>query len=101
MTVESQTNAESRIRAHALVKVRAFVLENYLYGAPDEELDDDRSFLETGVIDSTGVMELVLFLENEFGVEVKDTEFVPENLDSVNRVCAYLQRKLGPIDPGD
>ena len=71
-------------------RIRTFILENYMYGAAPEELDDDASFLETGIIDSTGVMELILFLEEEFDVNVEDSEILPENLDSVNRICQYL-----------
>lgn len=74
-------------------QVREFILENYMYGSSPEELDDEASFLETGIIDSTGAMELILFLEDEFDVKVEDAEMLPENLDSVNCVCAYLERK--------
>ena len=73
--------------------VREFILENYLYGAAPEELDDAASFLEEGIIDSTGVMELILFLEEEFDVKVEDTEMVPENLDSVDCICRFLESK--------
>lgn len=75
--------------------VRGFILENYLYGASADELEDDASFMDTGVLDSTGVMELVLFLETEFGVTIDDAEILPENLDSVERICRYLDRKGG------
>ena len=74
-------------------KLREFVLDNYMFGAPAEELDDEESFLESGIIDSTGVMELITFLEEEFEVKVEDAELLPDNLDSVNRVCAFLERK--------
>lgn len=73
--------------------LRAFVLDNFLYGRPAGELDNDASFLETGIMDSTGIMELIAFLEEEFHVAVHDNELVPENLDSVNRVAAMLARK--------
>ncbi len=74
-------------------QVREFILENYMYGSAPEELDDEASFLESGIIDSTGAMELILFLEEEFGVKVEDAEMLPENLDSVDKVCAYLEGK--------
>ena len=57
-------------------------------------LVDDASFLEHGVIDSMGVLELVAHLESTYGVKVKDEELLPENLDSINSVAAYLTRKL-------
>jgi len=57
-------------------------------------LKDDTSFLEEGIIDSTGVLELVTFLEEEFEIEVNDEELIPENLDSINNVTAYLEGKI-------
>jgi acyl carrier protein len=64
-----------------------------MYGAAPEELDDSVSFLESGIMDSTGIMELVMFLEEEFEIKVQDAEMVPENLDSVNNLVKYLQGK--------
>jgi acyl carrier protein len=74
-------------------KIKDFIVENFLYGS-DEDLQDDTSFLEEGIIDSTGVLELVEFLEEEFEIAVDDEELIPENLDSINNVAAYLQRKM-------
>jgi acyl carrier protein len=73
--------------------IRMFVVENFLFGNA-EGLMEDTSFLESGIIDSTGVLELVSFLEEEFSIKVKDEELVPENLDSINNVSAYLQKKI-------
>ena len=73
--------------------IRKHILDSYMYGSPPEDLDDDASFIETGIFDSTAVMELILFIESEFDIRVKDEEFLPENLDSVNRICQYLERK--------
>jgi acyl carrier protein len=75
-------------------KVRAFVVENFLFGEEDG-LKDDSSFLDEGIIDSTGILEMVSYLEAEFNITVDDEELVPENLDSISNVVAYLQRKLG------
>ncbi|NIA15174.1 MAG: acyl carrier protein [Nitrospiraceae bacterium] len=77
-------------------QIREFVLDAFMYGAAPEELDDDASFLETGIMDSTGIMELVMFLEEEFDFKVQDTEMVPENLDSVDNLCQYLSKKGVP-----
>jgi acyl carrier protein len=74
--------------------VRGFVVENFLYGASSDTLADDQSFLDTGIIDSTGVLELVGFLEREFGVAVEDDELTPTNLDSVTRLVSFVTRKL-------
>ncbi len=74
-------------------KIRAFIFEHFLFDADDEALQNDTSFLEQGVIDSTGILELVDWLEEEFGISVDDEELVPENLDSVNLLAAYIDRK--------
>jgi acyl carrier protein len=74
--------------------VREFVIANFLFGQDDGRLTNQASFLESGVIDSTGVLELVGFLEQRFGIEVADRELVPENLDSVDNVAAFVTRKV-------
>jgi len=74
-------------------KVYQFIQEMFLAGAGLENVQEDESFLENGIIDSTGVMELIAFLENTFGIKVEDEELIPENLDSINNVVAYLGRK--------
>jgi len=70
-----------------------FIIDNYLFGQTVNFTDDD-SFLEKGIIDSTGVLELVSFLEEKYGVRIEDDELVPENLDSVNGVLRFLNAKL-------
>lgn len=75
-------------------EVRDFVVSNFLFGEAGS-LTDDTSFLESGVIDSTGMLELIMFLENTCEVRVEPEEMVPENLDSVNRVAQFLSRKKG------
>jgi len=74
-------------------KLRDFIIDNFMYGRSPEELKNDDSLLEKGIIDSTGVLELVSFLEQTFGITVEDEELIPENLDSVNRLAAYLTKK--------
>jgi len=74
-------------------KIRAFIFENFLFDAKDDELQNDTSFLDQGIIDSTGVLELVDWLEEEFSMSVDDEELIPENLDSVNFLSAYIARK--------
>ncbi len=75
-------------------KIKNFIIENFLFGNADG-LEDNTSFLEEGIIDSTGVLELVTFLEEEFEIQIEDEELIPENLDSINNVTAYLKRKAG------
>ncbi|MDH5325885.1 MAG: acyl carrier protein [Gammaproteobacteria bacterium] len=74
-------------------KIRDYVLDNYLFTDDQNALKNDESFLDKGIIDSTGIMEVILFLEEEFGIEVEDEEMVPENLDSVNNIVKYIQSK--------
>jgi acyl carrier protein len=75
-------------------EIREFVVSNFLFGQDGESLADHQSFLENGIIDSTGVLELVGFLEQRFGVEVGDRELLPENLDSIDNAARYVTRKL-------
>ncbi|PIE69571.1 MAG: acyl carrier protein [Deltaproteobacteria bacterium] len=74
-------------------EIKNFIIENFLFGNADG-LQDDTSFLEEGIIDSTGVLELVTFLEETYEIRVDDEELIPENLDSVENVTAYLERKM-------
>jgi len=74
-------------------KIKTFIVENFLFGSEDG-LKDETSFLEEGIIDSTGILELVTFLEEEYSITVEDEELVPENLDSINNVTAFLERKI-------
>jgi acyl carrier protein len=76
--------------------IRNFIIENFLYGKSDG-LEDDSSFLEKGIIDSTGVLELVAFVEEKYGISVDDEELVPENFDSINGLSDFITRKTtGP-----
>ena len=74
-------------------KLRAFILENYLFSDDQSQLDSAASFLQSGIIDSTGILELIFFLEEECGIKVADDEMIPENLDSVNNVIKYVNSK--------
>ncbi len=73
-------------------KVREFIIETFLFGE-HRGLRGDTSFLEGGILDSTGVMELVAFLEQTFSVTIADDELVPENLDSIIKVTEFMGRK--------
>jgi acyl carrier protein len=76
-------------------QIRDFVTSNF-YVADAAALEDQTSLLEQGIIDSTGVLEIIVFLENTFGVTVDDSEMLPENLDSIERIAAFVQRKKLP-----
>ena len=73
-------------------KVRQFVTRNF-YVADPSTLKDEQSLLDAGIIDSTGVLEIVQFLESDFGIKVEDTEIIPENVDSIVRIAAFIGRK--------
>jgi acyl carrier protein len=75
-------------------QIRQFLLTNFYVPDPTT-LSDDVSLLESGIIDSTGVLEVIAFIEKTFQVTVDDTEMLPENLDSVSRLADYLARKRG------
>jgi len=74
--------------------IRAFVVDNFLFGQPDAALDDAASFLDAGIIDSTGVLELVAFLEETYGIVIDDNDLIPGNLDSISLVAEFVGRKL-------
>lgn len=74
-------------------KIRAFILENYLFTDDQSELKNDDSFLDQGILDSTGILEIIFYIEDAFKIKIKDEEMVPDNLDSVNKIVAFIQRK--------
>ncbi len=74
--------------------VKSYILENVLYGAGEDTLSYEDSFLEKGLIDSTGIMEIVIFIEEEYGFSIYDEELIPENLDSINNLSRFINRKL-------
>ena len=80
-----------------LEKVRQFITDNFLFGQ-QAQLSDTASFLEDGIIDSTGMLELISFLEEEHGIIISTEELIPENLDSVDRISRFLERKLKPSE---
>ncbi len=79
--------------------VREYIENNFFFGADAKSIGDDQSFLELGVLDSTGVIELVSFLEETYGIQVDDEEMVPENLDSLTNIARYVGGKLAARAP--
>ena len=75
-------------------EIKEFIVSNFLFGQDPGTLTDDQSFLENGIIDSTGVLELVGFLEQHYSISVGDRELLPENLDSIQNVSRFVSRKL-------
>lgn len=76
-------------------EITAFIVENFLFGNEDDAPAPSASFMDTGLIDSTGILELVGFIEDTYGITVEDDELVPENLDSVANIAGYVGRKKG------
>ncbi len=74
-------------------QIKSYILENFLFSDDGSELAEDASFLEEGIVDSTGVLELVMFVEETFALSVEDEEIVPDNFDSINQLAAYIRRK--------
>jgi len=74
-------------------KIRQFIVENFLY-SKSADLSEDVSFLEMGIVDSTGILELITFIEAECGINVADEELLPENFDSISNIRGFLSRKV-------
>jgi acyl carrier protein len=75
-------------------QVRKFITTNFYVDSADELLDED-SLLDRGIVDSTGVLEVIAFLEETFGISVEDSEMLPDNLDSIARIASFVKRKTG------
>lgn len=71
-------------------RLRAFIIENFLFGDEDYALADDASLIDNDIMDSTGVLELVAFIDEAFGVKMADADIVPANLDSVSKIDAFV-----------
>lgn len=75
------------------VEVRRYIMDNFLFGRTDIEVSSDASFLDLGIIDSTGVLELVTFLEDTYQIKIEDDELVPANLDSLDGISRFVEAK--------
>jgi acyl carrier protein len=75
--------------------LKNFIIENFIIDDSPDQLDHDKSFLESGIIDSTGILELVSFIEEHYDIKIEDEELIPDNLDSVNNVVKFINNKLG------
>jgi acyl carrier protein len=74
-------------------QVRGFILENYLFTTDTAALALDDSLLGRGIVDSTGMLEIIFFIEEQLGIKVKDEEMIPDNLDSVNRIATFVESR--------
>lgn len=89
MTVKSADSASINLQ------VRQFLADNFILDDGGAGLDADESLTQAGVLDSMGVLELIMFIEERFGVSIPDEDTLPENLDGVTRIVAYVSRRLG------
>ena len=78
-------------------KFKVFIRDKFLLGDSSKVPNDDDSFLDKGIIDSTGVLELVSFIEETFNIRVEDEELVPDNLDSLDNLTSYIKKKMGYV----
>ena len=70
-----------------------FIKENFITGRSQKEISPEESLIDSGIIDSTGILELVMFIEEKYSITIEDEELIPENLDSVKNLVAFLERK--------
>lgn len=87
----AKTSAKGPASVHEIL--REFVTDKFLPSAGKEDFDDDDSFMENGIIDSTGVLELLEFIEDQFDIGVEDEEIIPDNLDSISKLAAFIHKK--------
>ncbi len=80
-------------------KTRCFVVDNFLFG-DDDGFSDDTSLMEAGIIDSTGILELIGFLEDAYAIEIEDSEIIPQNMDNLLAIAGFLSRRLDPDTTG-
>ncbi len=70
-----------------------YIKENFIAGRSDTEISLDESMIDSGIMDSTGILELVTFIEERFSIEIEDEELIPENLESINNIMSFLGKK--------
>lgn len=85
---------KARVNQDIRLAIRRFIVENFVFRDDADVISDDQSLLDAGFIDSTGVLELVAFLEATFGIEVQDDEMLPENLDSIRAIAKFVAGKV-------
>ena len=78
-------------------KLKVFIRDKFLIGYKDDDLNDNDSFLEKGIIDSTGVLELVNYIEDTFSIKIEDEELIPDNLDSLNKLEIFIKKKISYV----
>ena len=77
--------------------LRQFIVNNFLFGQDDPRLNSQSSLLESRIIDSTGVLELIMFLEEKYAIKLRDEEIIPDNLDSISNLARLITRKISRV----
>lgn len=75
-------------------QLRDYIVENFLFGDTETEFTDNDSFMEKGIIDSTGILEVIAYIEENYEIKIEDDELIPENLDSISNIVNFIDRKL-------
>jgi acyl carrier protein len=75
-------------------QVHQFIMQNFLFDGASPQIDDDASLLEQGIVDATGVLELMLFVEDSYGLQVSEADLTPENFDTVGNIARYIAHRL-------
>ena len=78
-------------------QLRDYIVEDFLFGDTDTRFSDDDSFMENGFIDSTGILEVITYIEENFNIKINDDELIPENLDSINNLVRFITTKQAEV----
>jgi acyl carrier protein len=87
--MKKETNMADKSR-----QLRDYIVENFLFGDTETEFSDTDSFMEKGIIDSTGILEVITYIEENFNIKIEDHELIPENLDSISNIVSFIDRKV-------
>ena len=74
--------------------VREYIINNFLFGDEENSFNDDDSFMENSILDSTGILDIILFIEEKYGIKIEDNEILPQNLDSLNNLEKFIKTKM-------
>ena len=95
MTTDNKAKQNMPTETEIQQKIRDFIAETFLIGDEKDSFDNADSFMATGIVDSTGILEITVYLETEFDISIDDEEMTPSNLDSVNNLTGFVTRKIG------
>ena len=82
------------VKDDIIASIKTFIIDNFMFGNKSEEINPEDSFMESGIIDSTGILELIEYVEETYEISIEDDELVPENLDSLNNISRFILSKL-------